>query len=414
MATATVQAGTQQQPDERERFLVLWLSNVSHGLNHFQNQMVAVMYPVIMAEFGLSSAQLGTITALRTIFGSWTQGAYGFLTPFMQRFQILGFANVILGLGTAITGWATGYWSFLAARCVASAGSSAQHPIGYSLLSSYFRETRGAILALNTSISQVGTMIAPLVAGYLVTVIGWRNVCFLFAGLSVLMGIGYFAFRDRARSTERTGGSGKAKLAQGMSSYMRVLKNRNLVLIALVFMAGGAGRGEVTPAYLGPHVVNDLGFELLMVGVLLFVMQVGSIAGPITLGWLSDRMSRKWVVQGSLFGSTLSSWWLAWQGAFLPLLLVNLFIYGALTSSRGTLTQALVADAASEDDQDAAFSVYFLLGFASTPFWAIVTGLIIDSWGFGVAWTVMGFSYFLAMAVMFFVKDDRAPKPAAA
>lgn len=413
MAATTAQATAQQQPDERERFLVLWLNNISHGLNHFQNQMVAVMYPVIMAEFGLSAAQLGTITALRTVFGSWTQGMYGLLTPFLQRFQILGFANLVLGFGTAITGAAWGYWTFLAARCVASAGSSAQHPIGYSLLSSYFREARGAILALNTSISQIGTMLAPLVAGYLVVVIGWRNVCFLFAGLSVLMGIAYFAFRDRARSTEKTGGPAKAKLAQGLRSYLRVLKNRNLVFIALVFMAGGAGRGEVTPAYFGPHLVNDLGYNIVMVGVLLFVMQAGSIAGPLALGWLSDRVSRKWVVQGSLLGSSLSSWWLAWQGAFLPLLLLNVFIYGGLTSSRGTLTQALVADAASEDDQDAAFSVYFLLGFASTPFWAIVTGLIIDAWGFGVAWTVMGFSYFLAMAFMLFVRDERPAQRAA-
>ena len=35
---------------EGDRALVLWLTNLSHAVNHFQNQMISALYPVIMAE----------------------------------------------------------------------------------------------------------------------------------------------------------------------------------------------------------------------------------------------------------------------------------------------------------------------------------------------------------------------------
>ena len=37
-----------------ERQSVLWLTNISHGVNHFQNTMVAVLYAVIMPDLGFS------------------------------------------------------------------------------------------------------------------------------------------------------------------------------------------------------------------------------------------------------------------------------------------------------------------------------------------------------------------------
>jgi hypothetical protein len=65
---------------ESERRLVLWLTNISHAVNHFQNNMVAALYPVIMADLGFGYFQLGAITAVRTVFGNASQGMYGFIT----------------------------------------------------------------------------------------------------------------------------------------------------------------------------------------------------------------------------------------------------------------------------------------------------------------------------------------------
>ncbi len=400
-------------PSERlGRQLTLWLTNLSHALNHFQNQMVAVLYPLIMAELGFGYAQLGAITAIRNLLGSGTQVVYGFLVPFARRSVLLAAGNLVLAAGTLLTGVAGSYLGFLGARTLSSAGSSAQHPVGSSLLAGRFPTTRGTVLALNTSIAGVGSLLAPAVAGLLLLVLGWRAIFILVTAASGAMGVAYFVLRDRIEPTPSRVGSRVGRLSASRRSYGRVLRNRNMIVISLVMMAGAAGRGEgVNVTYLGPHLVRDLAVSTAIAGLALSVLQVGAIAGPLGFGWLSDRVSRKAVIQISLLLSAVATWWLAYQKAYLPLLLLNLVIYGAVTTSRNTLTQALVADSLPDVDRDAAFSVYYFLGFISGPIWALLTGLIMQASGFTLAFSVLGFSYLGGMILMAFADDPRRGAP---
>ena len=222
------------------------------------------------------------------------------------------------------------------------------------------------------------------------------------------MGAAYFLFRDRVGAADRANQTSRVKLARGKASYIRALRNRNVLLVSLVMAVGGAGRDMgVNLAFLGPHFSNDLGFTTTMVAIALTAMQAGGIIGPFALGWLSDRVSRKAVVQGTLILSCVTTLWLAYQGAFLPMLLLNLVFYGMVTRSRLTLTQAIVSDSMPDADRDAAFSVFFLLGVITSPFWAWLVGFLMENLGFTFAFSVMGFSYLIGITLMLFVKDTK-------
>ena len=391
----------------KEKQIVLWLNNINHMMNHFQNQIVFVMYPTISREMGFGPLQLSLLTAGRSIFNNWAQLGYGFITPFVPRFQLLGITSLIYAMGTFLSGTAWSFLSFLGIRCLAAAGSSSMHPVGTSLLASYFRERRGAILALNSSISQVGSIMAPVLGGFLLLSIGWRNTFFTVAGLSVLMALAYFFFRDRIRDTSKNTGSNKEKLARSMASYLRLLHNRNFMMIALVFLVGGAGRGEVMPTYLPLYLERDFGFATTFTIVVLFLFQLGGLGGPLLFGWLSDRGSRKRVTQVSLLLSGLASVALGLQGPNQILIVLNVFFFGMVTHSRGSLTQAMIADSVTEEDQDAAFSLYFFLGFLSAPVWSIVIGYLFQTYSFTVAFTVMSSSFIAAMGVLTLVEDTQ-------
>jgi MFS family permease len=390
---------------------MLWLTNVSHANNHFQNQMISVLYPVIMADLGFDYAQLGILTALRTMLGNAMQIVYGMLTPFMSRTRILAWGNFGIGVGTLISGIVGSFTGFFVARSLTSVASSAQHPVGMSILSGYFPKRRGMILALNNSIANVGSLCAPLLAGILLYVMGWRQIFLLVAGLSLIIGVVYLFVADR-------GGAGsvgrKARLATGLSSYKRVLRHRNIMLISCVMMVGAAGRGDGVQTYLAPHLVNDLSLTVFIAGLALTAMQAGSIVGPIVLGWLSDRYSRKGVLQLSLLLSAGATWWLAYQGAHVPSLLLNMFTFGAVTTSRNSLTQALIADSLSDADRDAAFSVYYFIGFISDPVWSLLGGFLMQGFGFELAFSRLAVSYLVGMLLVIFIVDPRSqPAPAA-
>ncbi len=124
----------EQEPSKYEKNLMLHLSNVSHAVNHFQNQMMTMLWPYIIAELGMSYIQVGVLSAISGTVNSICQGAYGFLTPFISRCKVLGLGNVGIALGTLMSGLAGSYPMLIVARGVAAISSSAQHPVGYSIL----------------------------------------------------------------------------------------------------------------------------------------------------------------------------------------------------------------------------------------------------------------------------------------
>src|SRR5499433_468911 len=407
--TSPQMTAEEYEPSTQEKQLMLHLSNVSHGVNHFQNQMMTMLWPSIMATLGLSYTEVGVLSAICSVLNSICQGAYGFLTPFFSRCKLLGFGNLGIALGTLMSGLAPSYPAMVVARGVASVGSSAQHPVGYSILASYFPKSRGAVMALNTSVSNVGTLVATPLATVLLLVMGWRQIFFVVTIASVVMGIVYFLFRDYG--VPNRSGSGRARLVQGFGSYRRMLVNRNMMIIACVFMVGGAGRdGGVNQIYFAPHLANDFGYSKVTVGILITAISVGGILGPIVFGWLSDRFSRVRMLQVSLALSCAGTLWVAHLGPGVAMLFVSLLLYSAFTSSRGTQTQAIVADAASNEDRDAAFSLYFLLGFLSQPFWVLVTGYLMDHAGFATALTLLSGTYIVGILVLFLMKDERNPR----
>jgi MFS family permease len=189
-----------------------------------------------------------------------------------------------------------------------------------------------------------------------------------------------------------------------------------MLLIALVFMVGGAGQGGgVNQIYFAPHLANDFGYSKLIVGTLITAISIGGIVGPIFFGWLSDRFSRTRMLQVSLALSCVGTLWVARLGPGIAVLFISLLIYSAFTSSRGTQTQAIIADSTTDQDRDAAFSTYFLLGFLSQPLWVLITGYLMDKSGFSTALTVLSSTYILGIVILCFVRDERRieRKPAA-
>ena len=302
------------------------------------------------------------------------------------------------------TGFVNSFGGIISTRGVASVGASAQHPVGYSLLAGYFPSARGKIIGLNSSISNVGSLLAPLTAGAMLVIMSWRQVFMIVAALSIAMGLVYFLFRKRVDTATSRGATSKEKLMQSTSSYLRVFRNRNMIFVSLVMMVGGAGRGGGgMVAFMAVYFANDLGLSTFTVAVAITTLGLGGVIGPIGFGWLSDRLSRTGILQLSLGLSALATVWVAFQEAFLPLLLLSLVLYGTVTRSRMTLTQAVVADSLPDEDRDAAFSAFFFLGFASGPVWLLLVGSLMQTLGFSVAFSMLAVSYLVGMLLMLFV-----------
>jgi predicted MFS family arabinose efflux permease len=377
-------------------------------LNHIQSGITSVLFPVMMKELGFGFFQLGILSAAHHFVALGLQVIYGFLAAFMKRAVILGFGNVILGVSVLIHAFLGNYPQLLTARVFSSVGASAQNPMGSSILSGYFPKMRGRALMLHHTAGNVGTFLAPAIAAGLLLYVGWRSVFLILAIPSIVMGLCYFLLRDWVPSTRKSSDK-REKARASLDAYVKCIKNRNILFTSLVLMVGAAGRGTgFNVTYLVPYFMDRFGMTASGAGLLLMVMEAAGVVGPLGVAWVSDRWGhRTRVVQATLLLSAVFTIWLAHHPAITPLIFVNLILYGTFVQSRGTLTQAMIGDFATEEVADAAFSLYYFVGFISGPLWTLVTGYVMDKYGFTPAFYLAGATYLAGMMLLNFVRDEK-------
>jgi MFS family permease len=392
--------------EARKRF-ILSLVCSSHTLNHIQSGITSVLFPVMMKDLGFGFLQLGVLSAAHHFAAQGLQVIYGLLAAFVKRPVILGIGNIILGISVTFHAFLGNYSQLLAARVSSSVGASAQNPMGSSILSGNFPGKRGWVLTLHNTAGNVGTFLAPAIAAFLLLYMGWRQV-FLVLGLpSILMGISYFLLRDHVTSG-RPGQKGKAARAS-WNAYVQCLKNRNILFTSMILMVGAAGRGSgFNITYLVPYFMKRFDVTASHAGLLLMVIEGAGVLGPLAVGWFSDRVGRRaLVVQATLLFSSILTVSLARHSTVSGLLILNLILYGVFVHSRSSLTQAMIGDFATEETADAAFSIYYFVGFISGPFWTLLTGYVMDRYGFNPAFYLAGSTYLAGMVLLFFVDREK-------
>ncbi len=396
----------------RQKRVALGLISSCHVLNHLQYSITSVLFPLMMTELGFGLVGLGFISALSSFVGQGLQVIYGFLSNFFKRTTMLAVGNCVVGV-TAMSQFFLGsYPQLVTARVAIDAGSSPQHPLGSSILSRYYPKSRGWALTFHHSAGNLGSFIGPAAASFALLYMDWRHAFVLFGAISLVMGLTLFVVRDHAGGAGEAGGKKKAKA--GFDAYLQCLKNRNILFTSLVLMAGAAGRGTgVNMTYLVPFFMQKFSVSAASGGFILTLMQSGGLIGPMLIAWLSDRTGKRTgITQATLFLSALMTVFLVQHDSLGFWFYTNLILYGAFVQARGALTQTMIGDFATPELTDAAFSIYYFVGFISGPVWTLIIGYVMEHHGFTEAFYVAASTYIAGMILLLFVKE--APKAATA
>jgi MFS family permease len=416
VSAVTVAAGDTDTPTLaatlRQKRIALGVISGCHVLNHLQYSITAVMFPVMMTELGFGLVGLGFISALSGFVGQGLQVIYGFLSNYFKRTTMLAIGNVVVGLTAMSQFFVKSYPQLVAARVAIDAGSSPQHPLGSSILSRYYPQARGWALTFHHSAGNLGSFIGPAAASLALLYVGWRTAFVIFGLFSLVMGLTLFLVRDHAGGAAE-GATGKQKAKAGFDAYVQCLKNRNIVFTSLVLMVGAAGRGTgVNMTYLVPFFMAQYGVSASGGGVLLTLMQGAGLFGPLAIAWFSDRTgTRRSITQLTLFLSALMTVLLVHHTSLSVLFYINLLLYGAFVQARGSLTQAMIGDFASPELTDAAFSIYYFVGFISGPIWTMIIGYVMQHYGFAPAFYIAAGTYIAGMLLLLLVKEE--PRQAA-
>jgi MFS family permease len=340
-----------------------------HMANDWCHGAIYILLPAIGLTFDLRPSQLGLLV---TIYAFGAALAYLPAGIIADRFQNQGRLLLLtfwwVGIGYIAASRAPGFLSLAFLLAIAGMGDATWHPIATGILTRQMPSRRGQALGVHAIGGTLATVLSPLLVGFLLAVMNWRDVMVVSAAVPLLMGLVFLwyhravprSYGNRISRSDLgelrktwTSASGLTLIA-GIATY-------NMALIALI---------TIMPLFLQ----RAGGFTTSQTGVVFaLAMLIGAIGQP-WVGRLSDAKGRRGVfIVGSVIGVSAAIF------AALPLaqgwLSISLVLaVGALTAVR-SVALALAVDFAGQREATTLGFVYLLTDGVGA-FGAILAGVV--------------------------------------
>jgi len=285
---------------EKTAFTILLIISVCHLLNDMMQTLLSAIYPLLQKNYGLSFAQIGTITLTFQGTASILQPMVGFYIDRHPRPYSLAMGMGLTMLGLVLFSQAGSFPALLVAAALVGTGSSVFHPES----SRVARMASGGRHGLAQSLFQVGgnagSAIGPLLAALIVmrhgqTGVAWFSVAALL-GIYLLIKVGHWYKEHGARRLQSrvTANAPRTALPRGRVALTLA------VLLALMFSKFFylASMSSYFIFYLIDKFHLSVRGAPLKKFVFFGAVAVGTIAG----GFLGDRFGRKVVIWVSILG----------------------------------------------------------------------------------------------------------------
>jgi sugar phosphate permease len=377
---------------------MVWIAIILHMLNHMISGAMPMLYPEIMDEFALSYSQLGLFRSANTFVTGFPQMFVGFIRRWTSRRMLLGVGSLVNAVMNILAGMSRGFFQFFGFRILAALGSSPQHPVGLSVVTSATDPSkRGRMLGLNQSMSSLAFTFAPLITVYLLTRMGWRPTLALLSMPALVFSLILIFFVRGSSSTEA-----RTRDVLSWTRLRAALRNRNVLSISVLrsIMAFRMGVRTFLPLYF----IDILGFTAEKSSLLYSILLSGGILGPFFWGYLSDRMNRKPLIIGITAMSGLGYFLLNYVTGFWALAAL-LFVIGFLVQT--VIVQSVLSDSVERTQLDQIFGFYFTIGFIIASISSALFGYIVEFLGFNWGFTYIAAITVVSMFPAFFINEPR-------
>jgi MFS family permease len=255
------------------------------------------------SDLGLSDANLGSLMSAFLLVYTLTAPVFGALGDRKSRPRLIAFGVACWSFATALSGFAIGYWSLLAARASVGVGEAAYVTIAPSLLSDYFpARQRGRVMAIFFCAIPVGSALGYVVGGLVDKHYGWRAAFFVAGIPGLLLAALCLLLRDPPRGLQDSGAPPAAAPAptprrttlgkDTWATYRRLKLNKPYVLTVLGYAAYTFALGGLAfwmPAFLErAHGIPRSEATVSFGTIVVITGFVGTFAG----GWLGDYCAK--------------------------------------------------------------------------------------------------------------------------
>jgi MFS family permease len=273
---------------------VLALLSASYVVNYLDRYVFSTLAGPIKAEFGISDGTMGLLLGPAFAVAYAVLGVpVAWLADRVSRRNLIATGMLVWSAFTAYTGLAASAALVAVARLGVGVGESCGAAPAHSLIADYFPSARRATaLSVFQLGVPIGQMLGTLVAGLLVTPLGWRRVFFIAAlpGVAIAIAL-WVTIREPQREVSARAPSLGVALRDFAASIGLLLRIPTFVAIALGGMfasIAGTGFGSWLPQMFQRSHHMSLATFGLTYGLANFA---AAVTGTLLAGLLADRLA---------------------------------------------------------------------------------------------------------------------------
>ncbi len=341
VASPSIEQQTRLSPQRRQ----LAGACLAHMLHDGYTDQLYALLPVWQPQFGLSYAGLALVRALYygTMGGLQVPGDR--LVARLSPRAALALATVVAAAGFLLMALPFGFPGLCAGLVLAGVGSSIQHPRASMLVTDTYGSASRGPLGIYNFAGDLGKAIFPAAVALLLTVIDWRPVVGMMAGIGLMVAVALLAVVPRRpfvptaeakQPVQGRGGRGFGLLLT-IGALDTATRMGYLLFLPFLLHARGATGGEV-----------GLGLALLF---------IGGALGKAACGWLGQHLGVVWsvVVTEGLTALLMAGTLL------LPLVptLAVLPLLGIVLNGTSSVLYGTVPDLAPKGDVGRAFALFY-------------------------------------------------------
>jgi MFS family permease len=403
-------------------FVVAMLWGISF-FNYADRQAIFSVFPLLEKELGLSMVQLGL---LGSAF-AWVYGLSGFFAGFVvdrvsRKKAILGGLYTWSAICMS-TAFFQGFRALFVLRAAEGLGETMYYPASMSMISDYHgKTTRSRAIGIHQTSVYAGTIAGGFFAGKIGEMYGWRWSFIVFGGLGILLG---FVLNKFLREPERGQSEHEAAGASlSFAQFGRLLRTTPTVLCLVgAFMASNFV-AVVLLTWMPTFLYDRFHMGLALAGLTATIfVQLASVGGSLTGGWLADFLRQKTprgrvLVQAA--GVLCGAPFVAWCGMTrsVPALIVALTLWGFCKGMYDANIFASLFDVVKPEARGTAAGFLNSLGWLGGGGVApVLIGWIAKDNGLSAGITAASTVYVLAgalllIAAVFFVTKDSTKRDA--
>ena len=364
---------------------------LAHLAHHLVTALPVPLLPFIRDEFNLDYTRAALVVSAFSIPYGFSQLPGGWLADRFgaRRLILVGISGVALaGLGIGLS---TSYTMLLVALFVMGALGGGYHPSAPAAISRVTQPARrGSALGFHMIGGSVSYFVAPLAAGAIASLWGWRVPFIALAVPAILFGIAFYVILGRrermAREVAATSPSTPPSTTGGVVAP-RPDWVRMVTLLVLTSVSAAAVLAVVS--FIPLYLVDVFGYEEHNAAVAIALFYSTGLWAAVAGGYLSDRIGRVRVVVlfGLLAGPALMLLDISGSSIVVMALLLCL---GIGLYARAPASESYVVEHTPQGKRSTVLGFYYFGSMEGSGVLAPVVGYLIDSYGFHVAYVASG------------------------